>query len=85
MEAVVDHHRIRYWPSPQDYNEAIQNPHYSLFDPTLKNSVVVADKLGLPKPVSGAFATVYQVISEERSWAVNAAKNDSFTQTDLMS
>lgn len=70
MEAVVDHHRIRYWPSPQDYNEAIQNPHYSLFDPTLKNSVVVADKLGLPKPVSGAFATVYQVISEERSWAV---------------
>lgn len=58
------------WPTPQDYNEAIQNPGTSFNDADL----VIADPertaLGLPRPVTGNFASVYRLRTGNRDWAV---------------
>lgn len=58
------------WPGPQDYNEAVQNPRFSFLDPELADGVPETDALGLPKPTSGMFASVYKMQCQERSWAV---------------
>jgi Ser/Thr protein kinase RdoA (MazF antagonist) len=58
------------WPTPQDYNEAIQNPQSCFSDAELRQGTPVLTPLGLPKPISGAFASVYQVDCQGRSWAV---------------
>lgn len=54
------------WPTPQDYNEAIQNPRLCFSDAELAEACPVLTSLGLPKPVSGAFASVYQMVSADR-------------------
>lgn len=51
------------WPSPQDYNEAIQNLAANTADPQLRNGHVHLTNLGLPRPLTGAFASVYRVDS----------------------
>lgn len=57
------------WPSGQDYREAIQSPTSAFLDNDLRNCAVECDKLGLPRPRSGGFATVYKVIGH-KIWAV---------------
>ncbi len=47
------------WPSPQDYNEAVQTPSISMDDPELRTAIVETNELGLPRCVSGNFASVY--------------------------
>lgn len=59
-----------WWPSPSDYQDAIQNPRLAFSDPELRDGVVVCDALGMPKPISGSFATVYQVDYQGRRHAV---------------
>ncbi|HEY9785030.1 MAG TPA: tetratricopeptide repeat protein [Candidatus Obscuribacterales bacterium] len=59
-----------YWPTPQDYNEAIQNPDHVFCDQELKWSCAELDQLGLPRPISGGFATVYKMNCGDRSVAV---------------
>lgn len=58
------------WPSPQDYNEAVQNLSTCFFDPDLKSGEAELDSLGIPRPASGAFASVYKVQSNTRTFAV---------------
>jgi hypothetical protein len=58
------------WPSPQDYNEAVQNPRLCFLDDELKGAQPELNQLGLPKPSTGNFATVYRLNSKSRSWAV---------------
>ncbi len=58
------------WPTPQDYNEAMQAPWLSLNDRALKSGKPALDVLGLPRPMSGAFASVYRLECEGRSYAV---------------
>ncbi|MBX9723714.1 MAG: hypothetical protein K2X81_20075, partial [Candidatus Obscuribacterales bacterium] len=58
------------WPSPQDYNEAIQNPHLCFSDEELRNGKAVLNALGLPQPNSGNFASVYRVRCDGKDWAV---------------
>lgn len=58
------------WPTPQDYNEAIQNPRLCFSDPELQSGKPELTPLGLPKPISGNFASVYQVTCGTRRWAV---------------
>ena len=58
------------WPTPQDYNEAIQSPQISFSDPDLKQGIVETTNLGLPKPITGGFASVYRVKCKSRDWAV---------------
>lgn len=61
-----------YWPSPQDYNEAIQNPALSFACPELASALPVLDEFGLPRPNTGMFASVYQMQSSSvrgSAWA----------------
>lgn len=59
-----------WWPSPSDYQDAMQNPQTAFTETALRDGVVVSDTLGLPKPISGSFATVYQVDYRGRRHAV---------------
>ncbi len=58
------------WPSPQDYNEALQNPKYCFSDPELASGTTELDQLGLPRPRTGMFACVYKVHANARDWDV---------------
>jgi len=58
------------WPTPQDYNEAMQAPWLNLNDRALKSGKPALDFLGLPRPMTGAFASVYRVECEGRTYAV---------------
>ncbi len=58
------------WPTPQQFNEAIQNPRTSFSDAQLQASRPEENVLGLPKPYSGAFATVYKLSTDSKDVAV---------------
>jgi hypothetical protein len=58
------------WPTPQDYNEAIQNPKHSFGDPELARGAPELTPLGLPRPITGNFASVYRMRCGARDWAV---------------
>lgn len=64
------------WPTPQDYNEAIQNTEHCFFDPELKKGVVELNKLGLPASITGSFASVYSVSTNATRYAVRCLLND---------
>ena len=54
------------WPTPQEYNEAIQNPRTAFADAELQAGEPVLTPLGLPRPITGAFASVYQLACPNR-------------------
>ncbi len=58
------------WPTAQDYNEAIQLPSVSFENAELKAGKPELTPLGLPKPITGGFASVYKMDCGERSWAI---------------
>ena len=58
------------WPTPQDYNEAIQNPQLNFTDPELRAGVPEMTPLGLPRAITGGFASVYRLRCGGRDWAV---------------
>ena len=59
------------WPTPQDYNEAVQQPQTCFSDVELRRSRVELNHLGLPRPMTGAFASVYRLSNlSGTSWAV---------------
>jgi hypothetical protein len=58
------------WPTPAEYSEAIQNPKDCFNDPELKQGSPILNKLGLPKPISGSFASVYQLNCNKYQYAV---------------
>lgn len=58
------------WPGAQDYEEAIQNPKTAFDDPELRDGRPVLNAQGLPKAISGNFATVFQVESGGKRYAV---------------
>lgn len=60
---------VSVWPSPQEFNEAVQTPRESFSDLHLCSSQ--ADELlGFPRAVSGAFASVYKMKGKNSCWAV---------------
>lgn len=58
------------WPTPQDYNEAIQQPGLCFADSDLKGSMVELNHLGLPRSMTGSFASVYRMSNLDRTFAV---------------
>ncbi len=58
------------WPNPSDYQEALQNPSRAFADGELQRGTVSLTRLGLPRPISGNFATVFEVTTGARKWAV---------------
>jgi hypothetical protein len=61
---------LKWWPSLQDYNEAIQIPQVCLLDPALKKSLPYTTALGLPRPITGAFASVYRMHCDDGDYAL---------------
>jgi hypothetical protein len=59
-----------FWPSPQDYNEAVQNPKQSFSDTELAESSAELDKFGIPRPHTGMFASVYKMQATNATWAL---------------
>jgi hypothetical protein len=58
-------------PTGQDYVEALQNPAYCFVDVELKDGTVETDVLGLPRPRSGNFASVFHItVPNGRAYAV---------------
>jgi len=64
-----------FWPSAQDYNEAVQNPSSVFADQDLRAAEIEVNRLGLPKVMSGAFASVYKMTANGASWAVRCFLN----------
>ena len=58
------------WPNPNEYVEAIQHPQQAFADADLRAGKIVTNKLGLPRPISGNFATVFEVQGATCRWAV---------------
>ncbi|RKZ90896.1 MAG: hypothetical protein DRR19_08745 [Candidatus Parabeggiatoa sp. nov. 1] len=58
------------WPTAQEYSEAIQNPQVNFIDAELKAGQVELTPLGLPRPISGNFATVFRMQCGQHDWAV---------------
>ena len=71
-----------FWPTPQDYNEAVQNPHICFADPDLKNGRIETNMLGLPRAMTGAFASVYKLTNSDKSWAVRCFLTSRLDQKD---
>lgn len=49
------------WPSPQDYREAIQNPHSCFFDGELRCGYAEPDLFELPMVHCGQYAAVFKL------------------------
>lgn len=58
------------WPNPTDYQDAVQNPRLCFSDPELQAGIVATNLLGLPRVASGNFASVYEVRTGKKRWAV---------------
>lgn len=58
------------WPTMTDFQEAIQNPGFCFADQELQHGSPVLNNLGLPMPITGGFASVYQVQCNSRRYAV---------------
>ena len=58
------------WPNPTDYQDAVQNPRFCFQDPELKAGIVALLPMGLPRVASGNFASVYEMQSGKKRWAV---------------
>ncbi len=59
-----------FWPTPQDYLEAVQNPLQNFKDESIQNCLPALSALGIPRVQSGMFACVYEFSGENQQWAV---------------
>lgn len=64
------------WPTMTDYQEAIQNPRTCFSDPELQQGRASLDHLGLPRPITGGFASVYKLNCSGRNWAIRCFLRD---------
>lgn len=69
------------WPTPQEYNEAVQMPQVCFKDPELRNGTAAVNALGLPKADSGAFASVYKFTCDDAVYAVKCFTHEVQNQT----
>jgi hypothetical protein len=58
------------WPTHSDYQDAMQNPGVCFQEPELKGGTAATDMLGLPRVMSGNFASVYELHCNGTRWAV---------------
>src|SRR5687767_14713175 len=58
------------WPTHSDYQDAMQNPSVCFQEPDLKPGEPKLDMLGLPRVMSGNFASVYELKCGSQRWAI---------------
>lgn len=64
------------WPTPADYQDAIQSPSLCFKDADLKAGKPKLNTLGMPQVASGNFASVYRIMNV-KSWAVRCFLRDT--------
>ena len=64
------------FPIASDYNEAFQNLSLTLLDSNLRLGRVETTDIGLPKQISGANASVFQVVHSNEKWAIRCFLKD---------
>ena len=52
------------YPTPSDYQEALQIPTVAFADPELQKATPRTNPLGLPQPITGSFAAVFPVTTD---------------------
>ncbi|MHC4107519.1 MAG: serine/threonine-protein kinase [Planctomycetota bacterium] len=52
-----------------DYQQAVQTPALCFSDPQLQHGTPVLNRLGLPRPICGQFASVYEIKTATGRWA----------------
>jgi hypothetical protein len=52
------------YPTPSDYQEALQAPEVAFADPDLQGATPRTNALGLPQPITGSFAAIFPVTTE---------------------
>jgi hypothetical protein len=52
------------YPTPSEYQEALQTPDAAFVDPELQAATPRTNVLGLPQPITGAFAAVFPVTTD---------------------
>lgn len=68
------------WPTHTDYQDAIQNPLSCFQEPDLKAGTITSDMLGLPKVMSGNFASVYELQTAKGKSAIRCFVRQVFGQ-----
>src|SRR5690606_5305395 len=58
------------YPTPSAYQDALQFPATAFADPALAAGEPATNALGLPQPITGAFAAVFPVETTEGRYAV---------------
>ena len=58
------------FPTPSDYQEALQFPETAFADPVLAAGTPKMNALGLPQPITGAFAAVFSIETPSGRFAV---------------
>ncbi|OQW90883.1 MAG: hypothetical protein BWK79_18480 [Beggiatoa sp. IS2] len=61
---------VNAYPTALDYSNALQTPYQCLQDETLRRGQPICNALGLPRVVSGNFATVIQIRCPQQDYAV---------------
>lgn len=65
------------YPTPSDYQEAVQVPESAFRDPELQTATPRTNVLGLPQPITGAFAAVFPMTTDAgRQYAVKCFLNE---------
>src|SRR5580698_4991637 len=65
------------YPTGGEYLEALFSPGHCFTDPALRGGAAVMDAMGLPKPISGNFATVFTLTAaDSHRWAVKCFTRD---------
>lgn len=70
------------WPDHADYAEVVQNPELCFELPELHTGAVATTPLGLPRALSGNFATVYEVAGGGQTFAVRCFVRQVTNQQD---
>lgn len=70
------------WPAPDQFNEAVQSPQQVFGDKDLRFGQLVCNELGLPKVATGAFASVYQIKTDNGDFAVRCFLSDNSRRTE---
>ncbi len=68
------------WPTPQDYNETVQSPDFCFDNQELQQGAPETNAMGLPKPICGNFASVYQFQCPNRNIAVKCFLRNVYNQ-----
>ncbi len=74
--------RVNSWANPNEYVEALQAPQRAFSDPSLRDAQVVVNRFGLPRPISGNFATVFEVETERGKSAVRCFMREVTNQQE---